>query len=606
MTKVVEEEYKNEQSSYRDYYCTRVTEAEIGDRVTLSGWIDSRRDHGGVIFVDLRDRTGIVQVVFDREFDPETHDRAGDLRKEWVITVEGTLAERSEETVNPSLKTGTIEVEADDLTIHNQAETPPFILDEAEKTRESLRLEYRYLDLRRPELLDNFKLRHRVSQTVRRYLDEEGFLEIETPYLTRSTPEGARDYVVPSRVHPGEFYALPQSPQLFKQLLMCSGMDRYFQIVKCFRDEDLRADRQPEFTQIDIEASFIDEEDIYQLSEGMIEAIADEAGLSIPEPPFPRMTFREAISRYGTDRPDTRFGLELTDVTHVFDETELGVFESVIEDDGVIKTIVVPGGAGWSRSRLDQYVEDAQDLGAQGLAWIKLNGDEWQSPIAKFLSDEEKTNLQEETGFSDGDCILFMADQPVVANRVLGSLRVQFAQDEGLIPEEQNDFVWITKFPLLEYDEDEGRYAAMHHPFTAPTEDSMEDLPEDPENALSRAYDLVWNGVEIGGGSIRNHTLDQQELLFETLGIGEQEAEEKFGFFTEALQYGAPPHGGIAFGYDRLLMLMAGADSIRDVIAFPKTQRASDLMTNAPAPVDADQLDELHLQLAIPDENDDN
>ncbi len=587
--------------TFRSHLCTEVTEEEVGRTVTVSGWVDTRRDHGGLIFIDLRDRSGLLQLVFDRQTDEEAHRRAGDLRGEYVIRAVGTVRRRSEETVNERLKTGSIEVEVDQLQLLNRAETPPFELDEAEKTRESLRLKYRYLDLRRPEMQRNFRTRHRVAQAARRYLDEQGFLEVETPVLTRSTPEGARDYVVPSRVHPGEFYALPQSPQLFKQLLMCSGMDRYFQIVKCFRDEDLRADRQPEFTQIDLEMSFVNEEDVYRISEGLVDRLGRAADVDVPDPPFPRMTYDEALERYGTDSPDTRIDLELVEVTDLFEDTELGVFRSVVENDGIIKVLPVPGGAEWSRSRLDEYTEFAESLGARGLAWIKLLEEEWQSPIAKFLSDREKSDLVERVGLDPGDCVLFMADQNPLVNQVLSQLRLRIAEDDDLTPDE-NAFVWVTHFPLMEYDEVRGRYVAMHHPFTAPDQPSRQYLPDHPEKAYARAYDLVWNGVEIGGGSIRNHTAPGQRQLFSALDIGEREAQQKFGFLLEALEYGAPPHGGIAFGFDRLVMLLTGADSIRDVIAFPKTQKATDLLTDAPSRIDRDLLDELHLEVHEPDE----
>ncbi|MGM0381279.1 MAG: aspartate--tRNA ligase [bacterium] len=588
---------EEQKTAYRTQYCGKVKEQQVGEEITLAGWVDTRRDHGGLIFVDLRDRSGMIQVVFDRDIDPTAHEVAGDLRKEYVIQVAGHLRHRSAETINPDLATGKIELEAEEVKIINEAKTPPFPLDDAEKTRESLRLKHRYLDLRRDKLQRNFKLRHDVSRAVQEFLDESGFLEVETPVLTRSTPEGARDYVVPSRVHPAEFYALPQSPQLYKQLLMCSGFDRYFQIVKCFRDEDLRADRQPEFTQIDLEASFVSEEDIMAVSEGIVEESAAAAGVEIPAPPFPKMSYDEAMNRYGTDRPDTRFGLELTEVTEIFEETELGVFKSVIDDGGIIKVISVEGGAEWSRSRLDGYTEFAQSLGAGGLAWIKIKENEWNSPIAKFLSAEEKENLREAAGLSPGDCILFMADEERLVNKILAELRLKIGEDEDLIDEDKQELLWVTNFPLMEYDEESGRYVAMHHPFTAPVEESLDYLPEEPEKAYSRAYDLVWNGVEIGGGSIRNHDLEIQKLMFETLEIDEERAEEKFGFLLEALKYGAPPHGGIAFGFDRLLMLLAGEDSIRDVIAFPKTQRARDLLVDAPGPVSLRQLEELNLEV---------
>lgn len=591
-----------ETEGFRSDYCTGLTDDDVGSEVELSGWVDRRRDHGGLIFIDLRDRSGLIQLVFDQDTDEQCHNLAGDLRKEFVISVTGEVRERSEETVNKDLETGTIEVEVHNLEILNKSETPPFELSEAEKTRESLRLNYRYLDLRRPEMLSNLRTRHRVAQTVRKFLDGEGYIEVETPVLTRSTPEGARDYVVPSRVHPGEFYALPQSPQLFKQLLMCSGLDRYFQVVKCFRDEDLRADRQPEFTQIDIEASFVDRDQIYSMCERLVCSIMDELDRTLPEVPFKKITYDEALKRYGTDAPDTRYELELEVVTDIFENTDLNVFRSVVEDGGIIKTLVVPGGADWSRSRLDEYTEQAEELGAGGLAWIKINEDEWQSPIVSFLSEDEKDNLTDRNQLEPGDCVLFMADEPEIVNRVLSELRQQIAADEDLIPEEENNFLWITDFPLVEYDDETGRYAATHHPFTAPKDDSLKHLPDDPEKAYSKSYDLVWNGIELGGGSLRNYKLDRQKLMFETLDIDENEAEEKFGFLLEALKYGAPPHGGIAFGFDRLLMLLTGSSSIRDVIAFPKTQKAVDPMTDAPAKIDQKQLDELRLEVIDTDE----
>jgi len=594
-------EIEARKTEYRTDFCGELGEEQVGEELSLAGWVDTRRDHGGLIFVDLRDRSGLVQVVFDRDIDVSSHELAGELRKEYVIRVRGKLRYRSEETVNPDITTGRVELEAEEVNIFNKAKTPPFQLDEAEKTRESLRLKNRYLDLRRQKLQENLRLRHDVSQAVRNFLDESGFLEVETPVLTRSTPEGARDYVVPSRVHPGEFFALPQSPQLYKQLLMCSGFDRYFQIVKCFRDEDLRADRQPEFTQIDLEASFVSEEDIFSVSEGIVEEAAAAGEVQIPEPPFPRMSYEEALDRFGTDRPDTRFGLELTEVTEIFEETELGVFKSVLEDDGIIKVISVSGGAEWSRSRLDGYTEFAQSLGAGGLAWIKIKEDQWQSPIAKFLSEEEKENLREKAKLNPGDCVLFMADDEKLVNKILAELRLKIGEDEDLIDTSSQELIWVTDFPLMEYDPQQGRHVAIHHPFTAPAEDSLKYLPDQPEKAYSRAYDLVWNGVEIGGGSIRNHDLETQRLIFETLEISAEEVEQKFGFLLEALQYGAPPHGGIAFGYDRLLMLLAGEQSIRDVIAFPKTQRARDLLVDAPGPVTPTQLDELKIEVIDPD-----
>lgn len=586
---------------FRTHYCAELGDHPVGETVTVSGWVDRRRDHGGLIFVDLRDHTGLLQVVFDRGEDEALHGRAGELRKEYVVTVEGTLRERDPDTVNPDLATGEVELAADHLEVLNASETPPFELDDAEKTRESLRLEYRYLDLRRPRMQRHLRVRHRAARAIRDYLDGEGFVEVETPALTRSTPEGARDYIVPSRLHPGRFYALPQSPQLFKQILMCSGLDRYYQIVRCFRDEGLRAERQPEFTQVDVEASFVDRETVYAFSEGLVRAAARAADLDLPEGRFPRMTHREAVSRYGTDSPDLRYDLAFFDLSEVFRETEINVFRSVLEDDGMIKGIRVPGGAAWSRSRLDGYTEFVQSEGAGGLAWFQLKDETWNSPLAKFLSDDEKSALREGTGVEAGDCLLIVADGEDVVHDVLGSLRRTVAEDEDLVGEAHAP-VWVTEFPLVEYSPEEGRHVATHHPFTAPTEASLDLLPDRPEEARSRSYDLVWNGVEVGGGSIRNHRPDRQRLMFETLGIDESTAREKFGFLLRALRYGAPPHGGIAFGFDRLIMLLVGADSIREVMAFPKTQRATDPLTGAPSTVSDEQLDELHIEVTEDDE----
>lgn len=589
-------------STYRSHYCAHLGEDQVDETITVSGWVDRRRDHGGLIFVDLRDRTGLLQVVFDRAEDADLHERAGELRKEYVVTVRGTLRERDPETVNPDLATGAVELAVDHLEVQNEAETPPFEIDDAEKTRESLRLEYRYLDLRRERLQDFLRVRHRVTRAIRDYFDEEGFAEVQTPCLTRSTPEGARDYVVPSRLHPGHFYALPQSPQLFKQILMCAGLDRYFQVVRCFRDEDLRADRQPEFTQVDVEASFVDREAIYGFSEGMMQAAAGAAGVEIPESPFPRLTHREAMDRYGTDAPDLRFGLAFHDLSEVFADTEIKVFRSVLDQNGIIKGFRVPEGGSWSRSRLDRYTEFAKDEGAGGLAWFQVRSDGWHSPLAKFLSEEEQSRLRSDVDVDVGDALLIVADESDVVHGVLSQLREKVARDENLVDEEEHACVWVTEFPLVEHDPNEGRYVATHHPFTAPTDDSLQFLPDEPQKARSKSYDLVWNGVEIGGGSIRNHRPDRQTLMFETLDIDRETAEEKFGFLLRALRYGAPPHGGIAFGLDRLIMLLVGADSIRDVMAFPKTQRATDPLTGAPSTINQELLQDLHLEVTEADE----
>ena len=581
----------------RTHRCNELGIDDLDHEVVLMGWVLRRRDHGGVIFIDLRDRWGITQVVFNPEIEPRVHAQAHGLRNEWVIGVRGRVTKRPADMENPKLKTGAIEVLVTELSIFNTSETPPFPLDEELEVSDTLRLQYRYLDLRRPEMAANLILRHRVLQAVRSYLNSHDFLEIETPMLTRSTPEGARDYLVPSRVNPGKFYALPQSPQLFKQLLMIAGMDRYYQIVKCFRDEDLRADRQPEFTQIDMEMSFVDEDEVCTITEGMIKAIFAE-GLGVElQPPFRRMTYAEAMERFGTDRPDTRFGLELVDLTATLQGCGFKVFSSVIAKGGVVKAINAKGCAVFSRKDLDNLTDYAARFGARGMAWIKIkeNGD-WQSPITKFFSDEEREAMGAQLKAEPGDLILFGADSPGTVNQVLSELRLDLARRLNLIKENTYDFLWITDFPLLEYDHGEKRHTAVHHPFTAPQEDQIDLLDSDPGKVLSRAYDLVLNGNEIGGGSIRIHRRDLQGKILEILGIDNQEAEDKFGFLLRALELGAPPHGGIAFGVDRLLMILAGRSSIRDVIAFPKTQKATCPLTEAPAPVARKQLTELHLR----------
>ena len=567
------------------------------DRETiLMGWVLRRRDHGGVIFIDLRDRWGITQIVFNPEIHEAVHAKAHQLRSEWVIAVRGTVARRPAAMENHKLKTGAIEVLVHELRILNTSETPPFPLDEDIEVSDTLRLQYRYLDLRRPEIANNLVLRHQALQTVRSYLNDNSFLEIETPMLTRSTPEGARDYLVPSRVNAGKFYALPQSPQLFKQILMVAGMDRYYQIVKCFRDEDLRADRQPEFTQIDMELSFITEAEIITLVEGMIKNLFKAVrGIEL-QPPFAQMTYDEAMRRYGTDRPDTRFGLELVDLTETLRGCGFKVFQSAIEKGGAVKAINAKGCGGFSRKDLDDLTEFAGRFGARGMAWIKIKEDEWQSPITKFFSPEEIAAMATALDARPGDLILFGADQARTVHQVLAELRLELARRLGLIEPGSFSFLWVTDFPLLEYDDEARRYTAVHHPFTAPREDQLDLLATDPGAVKSRAYDLVLNGSEIGGGSIRIHNPAMQQQIFKALGIDTEEAREKFGFLLRALELGAPPHGGIAFGVDRLMMLLTGSSSIRDVIAFPKTQKATCPLTDAPSPVARKQLTELHLR----------
>ncbi len=581
----------------RSHRCGDLTAEHIGQDICVMGWVQRRRDHGGLIFIDLRDRTGIVQLALDPDRDSASHEKAEQVRNEFVIAARGKVSPRPEGTVNPKMKTGEVEIEITELLILNRSETPPFMLDEYTDVAEIIRLKYRFLDLRRPALQNNLMMRHLVAKTVRNYLDGQGFLEIETPVLTKSTPEGARDYLVPSRVNLGKFYALPQSPQLFKQLLMVSGFDRYFQIVKCFRDEDLRADRQPEFTQIDCEMSFVKRDDVMTVMEGMVSEIFQAAiGVKVSLP-IARLSYAEALHRFGVDNPDLRFGLELVDITAQVAGSQFKVFADVAANQGLVKALNAKGCARFSRKELDDLTDFAKIYGAKGLAWVKVTEDGWQSPIAKFFTAEELAALNASLDSEVGDLLLFMADTPAIANEALGRLRGHLGQKLGLASKDDYKFVWITDFPLLEWDAEEQRHVAVHHPFTAPLEEDIPLLDSDPGKARAQAYDLVLNGSEVGGGSVRIHDQAVQSRMFELLGIGEEEAREKFGFLLDALSFGAPPHGGIAFGLDRLMMILTGADSIRDVIAFPKTQKATCLLSDAPNEVAEKQLRELGIRL---------
>ncbi|MFF2874824.1 aspartate--tRNA ligase [Gottfriedia sp. NPDC057991] len=584
----------------RTHLCGELRESHIGQSVTLKGWVQKRRDLGGLIFIDLRDRSGLVQIVFNPETSGEALALAETVRNEFILHVHGKVVSRGEGTANTNLETGAIEVSVEKLDLINKAKNPPFAIENKTEVAEDLRLKYRYLDLRRPVMYDTFKLRSKITKSIRDFLDGEDFLEVETPILTKSTPEGARDYLVPSRVHPGEFYALPQSPQIFKQLLMVSGFERYFQIARCFRDEDLRADRQPEFTQIDIETSFLSQEEIMEMSERMmVKMMKETKGVELVTP-LPRMSYDEAMNRYGSDKPDTRFGLELIDVSSFAKESGFKVFTSAVENGGQVKCLNVKGqAANYSRKDIDGLQEYAGRYGAKGLAWLKLEEDGFKGPIAKFFSEEEFATLKLAVEAEAGDLILFVAsDASVVANS-LGALRLKLGKDLDLIDQSKFNFLWVTDWPLLEYDAELDRYFAAHHPFTSPVREDIAKLDTDPGSVKAQAYDLVLNGYELGGGSVRIYERDVQEKMFKCLGFSEEEAQEQFGFLMEAFEYGTPPHGGIALGLDRIVMLLAGRSNLRDTIAFPKTASASCLLTNAPSPVSSAQLEELALKTTI-------
>lgn len=587
----------------KSHSCGELQKKDIGENIILMGWVQSRRDHGGLIFIDLRDRSGITQIVFDPEDSAEAHQKAHYIKNEYVIAIEGIVVPRLAGSENPNIPTGEIEVKAKQIKILNISEALPFNIDDKLEINDNLRLKYRYLDLRRPKMQINMNLRHQTCMEIRNYLNNKGFLDIETPFLTKSTPEGARDYIVPSRVNPGKFYALPQSPQLFKQLLMIAGFERYYQIVRCFRDEDLRADRAPEFTQLDMEMSFIDREEIFNLIEEMFVHLFKRILNIKIKTPFLKIDYQEAISKYGTDKPDLRFGMEIIDLSEIFQDSSFRIFQDVIKNQGKICAIKIEEDREFSRKKLDDLQLFISSFGAKGLSYIKFKeGKDFQSSIAKFLSPEEIENIKIKTNAKPGEIILIIADQEKVVYEALGNLRINLANDLNLINQDKKEFnfLWVTNFPLLKYNLEEKRYDAVHHPFTAPLNEDLDLLDSDPLKVRSKAYDLVLNGNEIGGGSIRIHNNDLQKKIFKLLGIDDKKAEQKFGFLLQALKYGAPPHGGIAFGLDRMVMLLTGAHSIREVIAFPKTQKATCPLTDAPSEVDYKQLKELHIKLDLP------
>ncbi|WP_392453959.1 aspartate--tRNA ligase [Chryseomicrobium aureum] len=582
----------------RTHECGKVEKQAIGQQVELIGWVQKRRDLGGLIFVDLRDRTGIVQVVFNPDFSQEAITKAEKLRSEFLISVKGTVVARDEKQINKALKTGEIEVQVSELEVINEAKTPPFAIENQTDVNEDLRLKHRYLDLRRPVMYDTFKMRSDITKTVRNFLADEDFLEVETPILTKSTPEGARDYLVPSRVHDGEFYALPQSPQLFKQMLMVSGFERYFQIARCFRDEDLRADRQPEFTQIDMEMSFMSMDEIIELNERLMKQVMkDVKGIDV-QTPFPRMDYQEAMDRFGSDKPDVRFALEIKDLEALAKDSDFGVFKNAIANGGQVRGLAVKGAAAdYSRKDIDALGEFAGRYGAKGLAWLKVEADGVKGPIAKFFPEQKGEELIAAMEAEAGDLLLFVADQKSVVADALGALRMKFGKERKLIDESQFAFLWVVNWPLFEYDAELGRYFAAHHPFTRPFDEDADKLETDPASVRAQAYDLVLNGFELGGGSLRIYEREMQEKMFRTLGFSDEEAKEQFGFLLEAFEYGTPPHGGVAFGLDRLVMLLAGRTNLRDTIAFPKTASASCVLTDAPSPVDTAQLNDLHISV---------